>query len=44
VVVGETFYYLANSGWDAIDAKGGIKPGATLSAARLMRVPLQAVF
>jgi hypothetical protein len=44
VVVGETFYYLANSGWDAIDAKGGIKPGAMLSAARLMRVPLQAVF
>ena len=41
VVVGDQFYYLANSGWDVTDEHGNIKPGATLSAPRIMRVPLR---
>ena len=38
VVVGDDFYYIANSGWDLLDDQGKIKPGAALSRARLMRI------
>lgn len=38
VIVDGDFFYIANSGWDAIDDKGNLKPGAKLSVARLMHV------
>lgn len=41
VLVGTTFYYIANSGWDAINEQGELKPGARLSPARVMRVELR---
>lgn len=41
VIVGTAFYYIANSGWDAIDEHGNLKPGAKPSPARVMRVELQ---
>jgi sugar lactone lactonase YvrE len=37
VVVNHDFYYIANSGWDAIDDHGKLKPDAKASAARIMR-------
>ena len=39
-IVGDSFYYIANSGWDVIDDHGELQPGARLSAARVMRVEL----
>jgi sugar lactone lactonase YvrE len=41
VVVDNDFYYIANSGWDAIDDLGNMKPGARASAPRIMRARLQ---
>jgi hypothetical protein len=38
VLVGDNFYYLANSGWDLVDEHGNVKPGAEPSAPRVMRV------
>lgn len=43
LLVGEDFYYLADSGWAAIDEQGSMKPGVHSSAARLMRVSLAAL-
>jgi hypothetical protein len=40
VVVGNDFYYIANSGWDAVDDHGNMKPGAKPSAPRIMRTQL----
>jgi hypothetical protein len=40
VVVDKDFYYIANSGWDAIDDHGNMKPGAKSSAPRIMRAQL----
>ena len=40
VVVGNNFYYIANSGWDRIDDHGNTRSGAKLSAVRIMRFPL----
>lgn len=40
VVVGGRFYYIANSGWDAIDEHGELKRGVQPSAPRIMRVEL----
>ena len=37
VVVGDYFYYVANSGWDALDDQGEMKSGAKLTPARVMR-------
>lgn len=37
VIVGSEFYYIANSGWSALDDAGNGKPGAVLTAARIMR-------
>ena len=42
VIVGNDFYYIANSGWDIIDDQGNLKPGAHPSEARIMRVSLGA--
>jgi sugar lactone lactonase YvrE len=41
VIVGDFFYYIANSGWSALDEHGVVKPGATLNPARLMRFRLR---
>jgi sugar lactone lactonase YvrE len=40
VIVGNTFYYIANSGWSELDDHGQVKPGAKLSRARIMKVEL----
>jgi hypothetical protein len=40
VVVDNDFYYIANSGWDAVDDHGNMKPGAKPSAPRMMRAQL----
>ena len=40
VVVGDYFYYIANSGWDSLDEHGVIKAGKTLSAPIIMRTKL----
>jgi hypothetical protein len=42
VIIGNDFYYIANSGWDVIDDQGNLKPGAQPSNAMIMRVPLSA--
>ena len=42
VVVGDTFYYLANSGWDALNADGSVKAGATMSDAVVMKWKMSA--
>lgn len=42
VVVGNTFYYIANSGWNALDDHGNKKAGAVFSPPLIMRVPLDA--
>jgi hypothetical protein len=40
VVVGSAFYYIANSGWNELDAAGNVTKGATLKPARIMRAQL----
>jgi len=40
VVVGNRFYYIANSGWDALDEHGNIKPGKTMTSAVIMSAEL----
>jgi hypothetical protein len=37
VIVGDFFYYIANSGWDVLDDHGDLKSGAKLTPARIMR-------
>lgn len=37
VLVGNDFYYIANSGWDTIDDHGKLKPNAKPSAPQFMR-------
>jgi hypothetical protein len=37
VMVGDTFYYIANSGWDSLDAEGSAKPGATMTPSLVMK-------
>lgn len=41
VIASDTFYYIANSGWDVIDDHGNMKPEAKPSEARIMRVPVK---
>ena len=41
VVIGDDFYYIANSGWDVIDDHGNMKPGAKPSVPRVMRVQIK---
>jgi hypothetical protein len=38
VVVGNDFYYIADSGWNTIDEHGNMKPGAKPAVPRLMQV------
>ena len=37
VVVGDAFYYIANSGWNALGNDGVVKSGAAMSKARVMK-------
>jgi sugar lactone lactonase YvrE len=37
VIVGDFFYYIANSGWNQVDDHGVLPPGAAFTAARIMR-------
>lgn len=37
VVAGDSFYYIANSGWDVLDDHGELKSGTKLTPARIMR-------
>jgi hypothetical protein len=43
LIIDSDFYYIANSGWDIIDAHGNLKPGAHPTEALIMRVPLSAL-
>jgi len=36
VIVGDSFYYIANSGWDVLDAHGSLAPDSKLTPARVM--------
>ncbi len=40
VVIGNYFYYIANSGWDSLDDHGVIREGKTLTAPIIMRTKL----
>jgi hypothetical protein len=40
VVVGDYFYYIANSGWDSLDEHGLVKEGRTMTAPSIMRAKL----
>jgi hypothetical protein len=40
VVVGDYFYYIANSGWDSLDEHGVVREGKTLTAPSIMRARL----
>jgi hypothetical protein len=44
VIVGDSFYYIANSGWDALDDHGNVKSGAKLTPAHIMRFHLKSRF
>jgi hypothetical protein len=41
VIVSGVFYYIANSGWGAIDAHGHLKAGGSLTPAKIMRFALR---
>jgi hypothetical protein len=41
VIVGDFFYYIANSGWDKLDEHGDLKQGSTMSPAHVMRFSLR---
>ncbi len=40
VMVNGVFYYIANSGWNAIDEHGNLRVGGSLTPAKIMRVKL----
>jgi hypothetical protein len=40
VIVGNSFYYIANSGWARLDEHGNVRPGIKLSSALIMRYNL----
>ena len=40
VVVGDYFYYIANSGWDALDDHGNLQKGKELPTGRVMRTKI----
>jgi hypothetical protein len=41
VIVGDEFYYIANSGWDRIDSHGNVNPRTKPSVPRVMRFSLR---
>lgn len=44
VIIHGKFYYIAHSGWNAIDEHGNIKPGAEFLPARIMQVGLGSTY
>jgi hypothetical protein len=40
VVIGKSFYYIANSGWSELDEHGEVKPESKLAGAHIMRFEL----
>ena len=40
VIVGRSFYYIANSGWSELDEHGEVKPESKLTGAHIMRFKL----
>lgn len=40
VIGGDAFYYIANSGWNALNADGSVKSGVTMKEAAVMKWPL----
>jgi hypothetical protein len=43
VFIGKNFFYIANSGWDALDGHGDIAASSNLTPARIMRVEAAAL-
>jgi len=43
VILGDDFYYIANSGWDSLDDTGKVKPDARMTRARIMKAPVEAL-
>jgi hypothetical protein len=43
VIVGDSFYYIANSGWSELDDHGEVKAGSKLSSAHVMRFNIKSV-
>jgi hypothetical protein len=41
VVIGDWFYYIANSGWNVLDEHGDLKAGVKLSPGKVMRFRLR---
>lgn len=41
ILVGNDFYYIANSGWSELDEHGDVKRGSRLTPAHIMRIKLQ---
>jgi hypothetical protein len=41
VIVGDDFYYIANSGWSQLDDHGDVKPGSKLTPAHILRYSLR---
>ena len=41
VVVGDSFYYIANSGWSELDDHGQVKPGSKLTPAHIMLIKIK---
>lgn len=41
VIVGDSFYYIANSGWSELDEHGDVKAGSKQTQAKIMRFPLR---
>jgi hypothetical protein len=40
VIVGDAFYYIANSGWNVLDDSGKLKPGMAFTEAMVMKAAL----
>jgi rRNA-processing protein FCF1 len=40
VVIGDDFFYIANSGWDILDEQGNVKPNTKPSVPRVMLAEL----
>lgn len=41
VIVGNSFYYIANSGWNELKDDGSVRRGVRLTPAAVMRAPLR---
>jgi sugar lactone lactonase YvrE len=42
VVVGDRFYFIANSGWDRLNDDGQVKPGSTFESPTIRELPVHA--